>query len=180
MAARSACAARRPDAVSRHLDGGSRERPAISNRRGGIPRGASKARMGGRPKYSDRSSLGRVQRGDAATLLQQTRTVPIVFATVADPVGSGFVASFARPGGNATGFAVYEASLGGKWLELLKETVPSVSRAVVIFNPATAPFADNQLKSINDAAASFGVEVSVAHVPDVSDLETVVATQARE
>jgi len=56
-----------------------------------------------------------------ATLLQQTRTVPIVFATVADPVGSGFVASFARPGGNATGFAVYEASLGGKWLELLKE-----------------------------------------------------------
>src|SRR6516165_8817871 len=80
-----------------------------------------------------------------ATLLQQTRTVPIVFATVADPVGSGVVASFARPGGNATGFAVYEASLGGKWLELLKETVPSVSRAVVIFNPATAPFADNQI-----------------------------------
>jgi putative tryptophan/tyrosine transport system substrate-binding protein len=115
-----------------------------------------------------------------ATLLQQTRTVPIVFATVADPVGSGFVASFARPGGNATGFAVYEASLGGKWLELLKETVPNVSRAVVIFNPATAPFADNQLKSINDAATSFGVEVSVAHVHDVSELETVVATQARE
>ena len=115
-----------------------------------------------------------------ATLLQQTRTVPIVFATVADPVGSGFVASFARPGGNATGFAVYEASLGGKWLELLKETVPSVSRAVVIFNPATAPFADNQLKSINNAATTFGVEVSVAYVHDVSELETVVATQARE
>ena len=115
-----------------------------------------------------------------AMLLQQTRTVPIVFATVADPVGSGFVASFARPGGNATGFAVYEASLGGKWLELLKETVPNVSRAVVIFNPATAPFADNQLKSINDAATSFGVEVSVAHVHDVSELETVVATQAHE
>jgi putative tryptophan/tyrosine transport system substrate-binding protein len=74
-----------------------------------------------------------------ATLLQQTQTIPIVFATVADPVGSGFVASFARPGGNATGFAVYEASLGGKWLELLKETVPSISRVVVIFNPATAP-----------------------------------------
>jgi putative ABC transport system substrate-binding protein len=68
------------------------------------------------------------------TLLQQTRTIPIVFTTVADPVGSGFVASFARPGGNATGFAVYEASLGGKWLELLKETVPNVSRVVVIFN----------------------------------------------
>ena len=115
-----------------------------------------------------------------ATLLQQTRTVPIVFATVADPVGSGFVESFARPGGNATGFAVYEASLGGKWLELLKEIVPSVSRVVVIFNPATAPFAEYHLKSINDAATSFGVEVSVAHVHDVSELETVVATQARE
>ncbi|HEY4735928.1 MAG TPA: ABC transporter substrate-binding protein [Xanthobacteraceae bacterium] len=115
-----------------------------------------------------------------ATLLQQTRTVPIVFATVADPVGSGFVASFARPGGNATGFAVYEASLGGKWLELLKETVPNISRVVVIFNPATAPFAEYLFKSINDAARSFGVEVSVAHVHDVSELETVVATQARE
>jgi putative ABC transport system substrate-binding protein len=115
-----------------------------------------------------------------ATLLQQTRSVPIVFATVADPVGSGFVASFARPGGNATGFAVYEASLGGKWLELLKETVPSVSRVVVIFNPATAPFAENFLKSLNNAAPSFGVEARVAHVSDVSELETVVATQARE
>jgi len=115
-----------------------------------------------------------------ATLLQQTRTVPIVFATVADPVGSGFVASFARPGGNTTGFAVYEASLGSKWLELLKETVPNVSRVVVIFNPATAPFAEYHLKSINDAAMSVGVEVSVAHVHDVSELETVVATQARE
>ena len=115
-----------------------------------------------------------------ATLLQQTRSVPIVFATVADPVGSGFVASFARPGGNATGFSVYEASLGGKWLELLKETVPSVSRVVVIFNPATAPFAEYHLKSLNNAATYFGVEARVAHVNDVSELETVVATQARE
>jgi len=115
-----------------------------------------------------------------ATLLQQTRSVPIVFATVADPVGSGFVASFARPGGNATGFSVYEASLGGKWLELLKETVPSVSRVVVIFNPATTPFAEYFLKSLNDAATYLGVEARVAHVHDVSELETVVATQARE
>jgi ABC-type uncharacterized transport system substrate-binding protein len=115
-----------------------------------------------------------------ATLLQETRSVPIVFATVADPVGSGFVASFARPGGNATGFAVYEASLGGKWLEVLKETVPSVSRVVVIFNPATAPFAVYVLESLNNAAPSFGVKARVAHVSDVSELETVVATQSRE
>ena len=114
------------------------------------------------------------------TLLQQTRTVPIVFATVADPVGSGFVASFARPGGNATGFAVYEASLGGKWLELLKEIVPSVSRVVVIFNPATAPFAEYHLKSLSNAATSFGVEARIAHFSDVSELETAVATQTRE
>jgi hypothetical protein len=73
-----------------------------------------------------------------ATLLQQTRTIPIVFATVSDPVGSGFVASFARPGGNATGFSTMEGSLGGKWVELLKETVPRVSRIALLFNPATA------------------------------------------
>jgi putative tryptophan/tyrosine transport system substrate-binding protein len=115
-----------------------------------------------------------------ATLLQQTRSVPIVFATVADPVASGFVASFAQPGGNATGFAVYEASLGGKWLELLKEIVPSVSRVVVIFNPATAPFAEYHLKSLNNAATSFGVEARIAHVSDVSELETAVAAQTRE
>jgi putative tryptophan/tyrosine transport system substrate-binding protein len=114
------------------------------------------------------------------TLLQQTRSVPIVFATVADPVGSGFVASFARPGSNATGFSVYEASLTGKWLELLKETVPSVSRVAVMFNPTTAPFAENVLKSLNDAATHFGVGARIAHVRDVSELETVVATQARE
>jgi putative ABC transport system substrate-binding protein len=115
-----------------------------------------------------------------ATLLQQTRTVPIVFATVSDPVGSGFVASFARPGGNATGFSTIEGSLGGKWLELLKETVPSVSRVALIFNPATAPYAEYVLKSLNDAATYFGVEATIAHVRDVSELETVVATQARE
>jgi putative tryptophan/tyrosine transport system substrate-binding protein len=115
-----------------------------------------------------------------ATLLQQTRSVPIVFATVADPVGSGFVASFAQPGGNATGFSVYEGSLGGKWLELLKETVPSVSRVAVMFNPTTAPFAENVLKSLNYAATHFEVGARIAHVRDVSELETVVATQARE
>jgi len=203
MAARSACAARRPDAVSRHLDGGSRERPAISNRRAVFREGLQKLgwvdgqniRIEVRWAGFNAETMRRYAKElialqpdlilsndtpTTATLLQQTRTVPIVFATVADPVGSGFVASFARPGGNATGFAVYEASLGGKWLELLKETVPSVSRAVVIFNPATAPFADNQLKSINNAATTFGVEVSVAYVHDVSELETVVATQARE
>ena len=73
-----------------------------------------------------------------AALLQQTRTIPIVFATVADPVGSGFVVSLARPGGNATGFTTIEGSMGGKWLELLKEIAPRVARVAFLFNPATA------------------------------------------
>src|SRR5262249_19176221 len=77
-----------------------------------------------------------------AALLQQTRTIPIVFATVANPVGSGFVASFPRPGGNVTGFVVFEASLAGKWLELLKEIAPRVNRIAFLFNPATATYAE--------------------------------------
>ena len=77
-----------------------------------------------------------------AALLQQTRTIPIVFAIVADPVGSGFVASFPRPGGNVTGFTIIEPTMAGKWLELLKEIAPRVARVAFLFNPATAPYAE--------------------------------------
>jgi putative ABC transport system substrate-binding protein len=77
-----------------------------------------------------------------AAMLQQTRSIPIIFATGSDPVGSGFVASFARPGGNVTGFIDMEAALGGKWLGLLKEIAPGVARVAFLFNPATAPFAE--------------------------------------
>ena len=89
-------------------------------------------------------------------LLQQTRTIPIVFATVADPVGSGFVASFPRPGGNVTGFAVSHDALGGKWLELLKEIAPRVARVAIVFNPAAATYAEFWLNSFKAAAPSFG------------------------
>jgi putative tryptophan/tyrosine transport system substrate-binding protein len=75
-------------------------------------------------------------------LLQQTRTIPIVFAMVADPVGSGFVASVSRPGGHVTGFVTLEGSLAGKWLELLKEIAPRVARVALLFNPATATFVE--------------------------------------
>jgi putative ABC transport system substrate-binding protein len=75
-----------------------------------------------------------------AALLQHTRTIPVVFATVSDPVGSGFVASLARPGGNVTGFQAMLGSLGGKWLELLKEIAPRVARVAMLFNPAVAPY----------------------------------------
>jgi putative tryptophan/tyrosine transport system substrate-binding protein len=115
-----------------------------------------------------------------AALLQQTRTIPIVFAMVADPVGSGFVASFPRPGGNITGFAVTEGSLGGKWVELLKEIAPRVARIAMLFNPAVATYADFWLNPFKSAAASFGVEAIVAPVHDRSVLESAVAGLARE
>jgi putative ABC transport system substrate-binding protein len=113
-------------------------------------------------------------------LLQETRTIPIVFTMVADPVGSAFVASLSRPGGHVTGFATLEGSLGGKWLELLKEIAPRVARVALLFNPATATFAEYFLVPVKAAAASLGVEAIVAPVHAMSELESIIATQARE
>jgi putative tryptophan/tyrosine transport system substrate-binding protein len=115
-----------------------------------------------------------------AALLQQTRSIPIVFATVADPVGSGFVASFSRPGGNVTGFTSIEPTMAGKWLELLKEIAPRVARVAFLFNPVTAPYAEYFLNPLKAAALPFGVEVIAAPVRDTSELESIVAAQARE
>jgi len=112
-------------------------------------------------------------------LLQHTRTIPIVFATVSDPVGSGFVASLAQPGGNVTGFQAMVGSLGSKWVELLKEIAPSVTRVAMLFNPAVAPYADAFLNPFKAAASSFAVEPIVAPVRDTSTLESVIAAQAR-
>jgi putative ABC transport system substrate-binding protein len=114
-----------------------------------------------------------------AALLKLTRTIPIVFATVADPVGNGFVASLARPGGNVTGFQAMVGSLAGKWLELLKEIAPRVDRVAMLFNPAVAPYAESYLNPFKAAASSFAVEAIAAHVRDESELESVVAAQAR-
>jgi putative ABC transport system substrate-binding protein len=115
-----------------------------------------------------------------AALVQQTRTIPIVFAVVVDPVGSGFVASLPRPGGNVTGFTLMEPTMAGKWLELLKEIAPRVNRVAFLFNPATAPYAEYYLNPFKAAAASFAVEAIAAPVHDTSELESVVAAQARE
>jgi putative tryptophan/tyrosine transport system substrate-binding protein len=115
-----------------------------------------------------------------ATLLQQTRTIPILFAGVSDPVGSGFVASFPRPGGNITGFITMEPTMAGKWLELLKEIAPRVARVALLFNPATAPYAEYWLTPFKAAAALFALEAIVAPIRDTSELESVLATQARE
>jgi putative ABC transport system substrate-binding protein len=112
-------------------------------------------------------------------LLQQTRTIPIIFANVADPVGSGFVASFPRPGGNVTGFILFEPTMAGKWLELLKEIAPRVERVAFLFNPATAPYFEYLLNPFKAAAASLAVEASAAPVRDASELESAIARQAR-
>jgi putative tryptophan/tyrosine transport system substrate-binding protein len=114
-----------------------------------------------------------------ATLLQETRTIPIVFALVADPIGSGFVASFAKPGGNVTGFVTIEPTMAGKWLELLKEIAPSVARAAFLFNPVTATYFEYWLNPFKAAAVSFAVEAIAAPVRDRSELESVIAEQAR-
>jgi putative tryptophan/tyrosine transport system substrate-binding protein len=116
-----------------------------------------------------------------ASLLQETRSIPIIFANIGDPVGSGLVASLSRPGGNATGFMLFEGSLAGKWMELLKEIAPRVSRIAAMFNPATAPRGGAYyLASVEAAAQSFGVEAIASPIHVESDLEAVIATQARQ
>jgi putative tryptophan/tyrosine transport system substrate-binding protein len=116
----------------------------------------------------------------AAAMLQQTRTIPVVFVIVADPVGSGFVASLPRPGGNATGFTPIVNSLGGKWVELLKEIAPRITRVALLFNPPTATFIEGYLKPFKTAAASVGAEAIVAPVNDMPGLESLIEAEARE
>ena len=111
-------------------------------------------------------------------LLQATRTVPIVFAAVADPVGAGFVESLARPGGNATGFTAFEYGMSGKWLELLKEIAPRVTRVAVLRDPAIAA-GTGQFGAIQAVAPSLGVEVSPVNVRDAGEIERAVTAFAR-
>jgi putative tryptophan/tyrosine transport system substrate-binding protein len=115
-----------------------------------------------------------------SALLQQTRTIPIVFAIVADPIGSGFVASFARPGGNVTGFTFTEPTMAGKWLELLKQIAPRVVRVAMLFNPVSATYAEYWLNPFKAAAPSFAVEAIAAPVRNGSELESIISAQARE
>ena len=114
-----------------------------------------------------------------APLLQATRTVPIVFVTVIDPVGARFVASLARPGGNATGFMNYEYGMSVKWLELLKEIAPRVTRAAVLRDPAIAS-GIGQFGAVQAVAPSLGVELSPVDVRDAGEIERAIAAFARE
>ena len=114
----------------------------------------------------------------AGPVLQATRTVPIVFVIVPDPVGAGFVDSLARPGGNATGFINFEYSVGAKWLELLKAVAPSVTR-VAVLRDAFITAGTGQFGAIQSAAPSVGVEVSPVNVRDAGEIERAVAAFAR-
>jgi putative tryptophan/tyrosine transport system substrate-binding protein len=111
-------------------------------------------------------------------LLQATRTVPIVFVQVAEPVGAGFVETLARPGGNATGFMLGDYGIAAKWLELLKEIAPGVKRAAFLQNPAIAA-GPGQFGAIQAAAPSLGVEVRPVHVRDAGDAERAITAFAR-
>ena len=110
-------------------------------------------------------------------LLQATRTVPIVFPLVGDPVGAGYVDSLARPGGNATGFMLFEYSMGGKWLELLKQIAPGVTRVAVLRDPAT-PTGIGQVSAIQAVAPSFRMEVNPLNMRDAGEIERAVAAFA--
>jgi putative ABC transport system substrate-binding protein len=109
-----------------------------------------------------------------AALQAETRTIPIVFAHVSDPIGSGFIASFARPGGNITGFVNIEASLSGKWLELMHRIAPSVSRVALLFNPQTEPYARYYLDTFHAGAAALSVMAIEAPFHDAVEIESVM------
>jgi putative ABC transport system substrate-binding protein len=116
-----------------------------------------------------------------AALKAETRTIPIIFVQVAEPTVSGLVESLSRPGGNITGFTNFEASIGGKWLQMLKEIAPQVAHVKILFNPDTAPYARSFFGPSEAAAATLGVDVSAAQVRSEADIEsTMVALAARE
>jgi putative tryptophan/tyrosine transport system substrate-binding protein len=114
-----------------------------------------------------------------AAVLRETHTIPVVFV-VADPIGSGFVASFAQPGGNATGFVNLEDTVAGKWLELLKELAPQTSRVSVLFNPKTAPQSAYYLKILEAAAPSLALKLKVAQVSNASEIEAEIDQLAQQ
>jgi putative ABC transport system substrate-binding protein len=113
-------------------------------------------------------------------LVRETQTIPIVFVNVADPIGSGFVASLARPGSNLTGFMTDNSALGGKWVELLKEIAPRTVRVALMFNPTTAVPLKFYMPSVQAAASALGVEVNATPVHAKDEVEGVIAAQARD
>jgi len=121
-----------------------------------------------------------VSRSTPATTALLNSGLPVVFVLVTDPLGSGIVQNLGQPGGNFTGFSVFEASIGGKWLALLKEAAPAVSRVSLLFNPQTAPFAENYLHSAQAAGQTLGATVIAALCGSDADIEAALEVRARE
>jgi putative ABC transport system substrate-binding protein len=117
---------------------------------------------------------------EAKALRQETSTIPIVFAAGIDPVNQGIVDSFARPGGNVTGCSSFESSMGGKWVQGLKEMAPDVKHIGIVFNPQTASFTDSIVHSVEAAAGPLQVRISAIPVNDIAELERMVASLAQE
>jgi putative ABC transport system substrate-binding protein len=116
-----------------------------------------------------------------ATLLGQTRTIPIVFVSISDPIGEGFAASFAHPGGNVTGFTNFDSSMTGKWVELLKDIAPEITRVGFLFNPQTTAGGGSYfLRPLDAAALAFKVKPVMALVHDDDEIEAAFASLARE
>jgi putative tryptophan/tyrosine transport system substrate-binding protein len=115
-----------------------------------------------------------------ATLQQATRTIPIVFVQVSEPVAQGFVSSLARPGGNITGFSNLEPTMGARWLQLLKEIAPHITRAAIMLNPDTSPFMIAFFRSAEAAAPKFAVEATFAPVHEIAQIESVMTALGRE
>ena len=115
----------------------------------------------------------------AAAMLQATHTIPVVFVLVADPVGTGLIASLPRPGGNMTGFAPIVPSLGGKWVELIKEIAPRLTRVTMLYNPPSATFIESFVKPFETAASSLGMKAVVVPVANMDAVESLVTAEAR-
>src|SRR5437764_5719741 len=115
-----------------------------------------------------------------AAVLRETRTIPVIFTVVSDPVGSGFVQNLSRPGGNAPGLINIEASLAGKWIEMLAQVAPKMKRAAVMFNPKTAPYAEYYLPRLNEAAKALGITTFMATVTSPRDIEEAVLETGRD
>ena len=115
-----------------------------------------------------------------AAAQQATSTIPIVFNSVTDPVAQGFIASLARPGGNSTGFGHWQSAMGGKWLEVLKETAPELTHVAVVFNPDTAPYSGLFLPTMQAAAHSIAVTLTVSPIHDTAGMEHALAAVAAQ
>ncbi len=121
-----------------------------------------------------------VSRSTPATVAMVNRGIPVVFVLVADPAGSGIVQNLGQPGGTITGFSIFESSVGGKWLGLLKEAAPALAKVSLLFNPATAPFAEGYLRSAQAAAQTLGATVIPAPCGSTADIENAVTARSRD